>query len=101
MPLKFNIAAGRWVFAWNGVSEAEAAAHGYIPRPAAPPTPLDRNFIRLRAEAKAQATYARKRKIREKAKAKERARVRNKAYQADYYVRVTKPRRAERRALAP
>jgi hypothetical protein len=103
MPVKYRCDLKRWVFDWNGVSEAEAAKHCYIPKPVAPLPRVDRAYVRLRAEAKAAATWAAKRaakaKAAKKAAAKERARARQRAYQAGYYLRVTKPRRAERRSL--
>lgn len=35
MPVKWSARARRWVFDWNGVSEAEARKHGFIALPRA------------------------------------------------------------------
>jgi hypothetical protein len=98
----------RWQFDCAGVSELEAAKHGYrpLPRPVAPLPRVDRAYARLRAEAKAAATWAAKRAVKAKAQRKaaaiERARARQKAYFARWYAinrgKVAARRKAQRQA---
>jgi hypothetical protein len=121
MRVKWDAPRRRWVFAWNGIPEAEAAAkHGYrpLPRPVtSPPPPPDHSvnsdiwrnrsaYARALRDRKAAATWAAKRKVREavakRAASLERARVRRKHYFAAWYAinrgNVAARRKAQREA---
>jgi hypothetical protein len=104
--VKYDCQKRRWQFDCDGVSEHEAAKHGYRPlRPPVAPLPRpDPAYARAVRDKAAAATWAAKRaaraKVAKKVAALERARLRQKHYQAAYYLRVTKPRRAVRRESA-
>jgi hypothetical protein len=106
--VKYDCQKRRWQFDCDGVSELEAAKHGYRPLlpPVAPLPRVDPAYARAVRDKAAAATWARKRAAREKAAkkaaAKERARVRRKAYFAAWYKinqdKVAARRKAQREA---
>jgi hypothetical protein len=99
MNVKYNCETWRWQFDWHGVSEAEAAKHGYrgLPRPVAAVSRRrprwNRPQIKLVFDGRAAKAALRV----ERAAA---ARERRLAYYRGYWLSTLKARRAARRALA-